>query len=115
MDLIQRMQPSSLLAPQLLLCLPGHKGTASTMWLWGAGGARISSKANQMYVLGLGRRGRTSHSPVDHMALCPPLVLLRAVSVQDSFRGKLQLVLKAHHLGVVLAQQLIQLAILPAL
>lgn len=38
-----------------------------------------------------------------HGALCPPLVLLRAVSVQDSFRGKFQLVLKAHHLGVVLA------------
>ena len=36
-------------------------------------------------------------------ALGPPLVLLRAVSVQDGFRSKFQLVLKAHHLGVVLA------------
>lgn len=38
-----------------------------------------------------------------HRALGPPLVLLRAVSVQDGFRSKFQLVLKAHHLRVVLA------------
>ena len=38
-----------------------------------------------------------------HWALSPPLVLLRAVSVQDGFRSKFQLVLKAHDLGVVLA------------
>lgn len=74
------------------------------VWLWGAEGARVSSKANQMYVLKLGRRGgRACHSPADHWDLGSPLILLWTVSVQDCFGGKFQFVLKAHHLSVVLA------------
>lgn len=78
------------------------------VWPWGAEGARVSSKANQMHVLQLGQPGgRACHSPADHWDLGPPLILLWTVSVQDGFGGKFQLVLKAHHLSVVLAQQLI--------
>lgn len=74
------------------------------LWRWDAEGAGVSSKANQMYVLKLGRRGgRAYHSPMDHRDLGPPLILLWTVSVQDGFGGKFQLVLKAHYLRVVLA------------
>lgn len=80
----------------LLLQLDSHKGpTSMCVWLWGAEGAGVSSKANQMYVLKLGRHGGRD--------LGPPLILLWTVSVQDRFGGKFQFVLKAHHLSVVLA------------
>lgn len=86
------------------------------MWRWGAGGAGGSSKANQMSVLGLSQHGgRTGHGPLDHRDPDRPLILLWKVSVQDCFGGKFQLVLKAPHLRVVLAWQLLQLAVLATL
>lgn len=96
--------PSSSLASLLLVRLPGHRRAASMHvagWCWR--GQKRQNKSDMSSGAGSTWWWDQSHYRRTHMALSPPLILLRAVSVQDSFRGKFQLVLKAHHLGVVLA------------
>lgn len=97
--------PSSSLASLLLVRLPGHRRAASMHvagWCW-RGQKKRQNKSDMSSGAGSTWWWDQSHYRRTHMALSPPLILLRAVSVQDSFRGKFQLVLKAHHLGVVLA------------
>jgi hypothetical protein len=69
----------------------------------GAGGARISSKANQMYVLGPGGQ---STGPVTALWTTGPVSSINSslsALCAGQLKAQIPVVLQAHHRGVVLA------------
>jgi hypothetical protein len=73
------------------------------VWLCGAGRARIRAKQIRCMFWGWDAMVPDQSQLCGPQGLRPQLILLWAVSVQDSFRHKFQLVIKAYHLSVVLA------------